>query len=91
MQQGMEEFCNEILLVASMRHKNLVKFKGCCFGDYEQWILVYEFVENNNLVEVIFGNITLSYHWSLGEWIQLKMIVKQIVPHFLEINFIKKI
>jgi serine/threonine protein kinase len=56
-QQGMEEFSNEIVLVTSMRHKNLVKLKGCCFGDQEQRILVYEFVENNNLAEVIFGNI----------------------------------
>ncbi len=48
-QQGMEEFSNEIVLVTSMRHKNLVKLKGCCFGDREQRILVYEFVENNNL------------------------------------------
>ncbi|KAH8958130.1 hypothetical protein BDL97_06G006900 [Sphagnum fallax] len=53
-QQGMEEFFNEVVLVTSMRHKNLVKLKGCCFGDREQRILVYEFVENNNLVEVIF-------------------------------------
>ncbi|KAH9558398.1 hypothetical protein CY35_06G006100 [Sphagnum magellanicum] len=34
-QQGMEEFSNEIVLVTSMRHKNLVKLKGCCFGDRE--------------------------------------------------------
>ncbi|KAH8958127.1 hypothetical protein BDL97_06G006700 [Sphagnum fallax] len=54
-QQGMEEFSNEIVLVTSMRHKNLVKLKGCCFGDREQRFLVYEFVENNNLAEVIFG------------------------------------
>jgi len=46
-----------------MRHKNLVKLKGCCFGDREQRILVYEFVENNNLAEVIFGNIT---HLTIG-------------------------
>jgi serine/threonine protein kinase len=62
-QQGTNEFSNEVVLVTSMRHKNLVKLKGCCFGDHEQRILVYEFVENNNLAELIFGNITLSYHW----------------------------
>jgi len=56
-QQGMEEFSNEIVLVTSMRHKNLVKLKGCCVRDREQQILVYEYVENNNLAKVIFGNI----------------------------------
>ncbi|CAM5998801.1 unnamed protein product [Sphagnum balticum] len=53
-QQGTNEFSNEVVLVTSMRHKNLVKLKGCCFGDHEQRILVYEFVENNNLAELIF-------------------------------------
>ncbi|KAH8958118.1 hypothetical protein BDL97_06G006300 [Sphagnum fallax] len=65
-QQGMEEFSNEIVLVTSMRHKNLVKLKGCCFGDREQRILVYEFVENNNLAEVIFeGKGDFNMDWPI--------------------------
>jgi serine/threonine protein kinase len=56
-QQETKEFSNEVALVTSMSHKNLVKLKGCCFGNHDQRILVYEFVENNNLAEVIFGNI----------------------------------
>jgi serine/threonine protein kinase len=62
-QQETKEFSNEIALVTSVSHKNLVKLKGCCFGDHNQRILVYEFVENNNLGEVFFGNISLPYHW----------------------------
>jgi len=31
-----------------------VKLKGCCVRDREQQILVYEYVENNNLAKVIF-------------------------------------
>jgi serine/threonine protein kinase len=65
-QQGMEEFSNEVVLVTSMRHKNLVKLKGCCFGDREQRILVYEFVENNNLAEVIFeGKGDFNMDWPI--------------------------
>ncbi|CAK9230868.1 unnamed protein product [Sphagnum troendelagicum] len=65
-QQGMEDFSNEIVLVTSMRHKNLVKLKGCCFGNREQRILVYEFVENNNLAEVIFeGKGDLNMDWPI--------------------------
>jgi hypothetical protein len=79
-QQGMEEFSNEIVLVTSMRHKNLVKLKGCCFGDREQRILVYEFVENNNLAEVIFGNII--YPLALERMNPIKIKEKQIVPHY---------
>ncbi len=80
-QQGMEEFSNEIVLVTSMIHKNLVKLKGCCFGDREQRILVYEFVENNNLAEVIFGNII---YLTIGPWNLNPIMIKtkQIVPHY---------
>jgi hypothetical protein len=41
-----------------MKHKNLVKLKGCCLmggGDTNKRLLVYEFVDNNNLAEIIFG------------------------------------
>jgi hypothetical protein len=58
-----KEFSNEVALVTSVNHKKLLKLKGCCFGDTDQQILVHEFVENNNLGEVIFGNTSLPYHW----------------------------
>jgi hypothetical protein len=61
-QQETKEFSNEVVLVTNVSHKNLVKLKGCYFGDYDQRILVYEFVENK-LGKVIFGNISLPYHW----------------------------
>jgi len=62
-QQETKEFSNEVVLVTSVSHKNLVKLEGCYFGDYDQRILVYEFVEKNNLRKVFFGNIFLPYHW----------------------------
>jgi len=55
-QQGIEDFLNEVL-ITNVRHKNLVKLKGCCLtggGAYKR-LLVYEFVDNNNLAETIFG------------------------------------
>ncbi len=56
-QQGIEDFLNEVVLITNVRHKNLVKLKGCCLtggGAYKR-LLVYEFVDNNNLAETIFG------------------------------------
>ncbi|KAH8952872.1 hypothetical protein BDL97_09G107100 [Sphagnum fallax] len=57
-QQGIDEFLNEIVLITNMRHKNLVKLKGCCLmgGGVDKRLLVYEFVDNNNLAETIFEN-----------------------------------
>lgn len=52
--QGITEFLNEILAITGVRHRNLVKLKGCCLkGD--QRILVYEYVENKNLAEALWG------------------------------------
>lgn len=52
--QVLVEFLNEIVTITNVRHKNLVKLKGCCVkGD--QRLLVYEYVENKNLAEALWG------------------------------------
>jgi serine/threonine protein kinase len=58
-QQNIDEFLNEVVLITNMKHKNLVKLKGCCLmggGGAKKRLLVYEFVDNNNLAETIFEN-----------------------------------
>ncbi|CAM6073718.1 unnamed protein product [Sphagnum tenellum] len=58
-QQSIDEFLNEVVLITNVKHKNLVKLKGCCVmggGDTIKRFLVYEFVDNNNLAEIIFEN-----------------------------------
>jgi hypothetical protein len=58
-QQSIDESLNEGVLITNVKHKNLVKLKGCCLmggGGANKRLLVYEFVDNNNLAETIFGN-----------------------------------
>ncbi|KAH9554708.1 hypothetical protein CY35_08G076700 [Sphagnum magellanicum] len=58
-QQSIDEFLNEVVLITNVKHKNLVKLKGCCLmggGGVNKRLLVYEFVDNNNLAETIFEN-----------------------------------
>ncbi|CAM6024896.1 unnamed protein product [Sphagnum balticum] len=50
--QGVAEFLNEVILITGIRHRNLVKLKGCCLRD-SQRMLVYEYVENKNLAEAL--------------------------------------
>ncbi len=52
--QGVAEFLNEVVLLTGIRHQNLVKLKGCCLNE-SQRIVVYEFVENRNLAEALWG------------------------------------
>ncbi|XP_073392928.1 uncharacterized protein [Physcomitrium patens] len=54
-QQTLHDFLNEIVLVAAVKHRNLVKLKGCCIGKHE-YLLVHEYVELGDLEQLLFEN-----------------------------------
>lgn len=58
--QGNREFLNEIGVISCLQHPNLVKLYGSCI-EGDQLLLVYEYMENNNLARAVFGESSIGH------------------------------
>ncbi|KAK3138407.1 hypothetical protein QOZ80_5AG0368540 [Eleusine coracana subsp. coracana] len=62
-EQGQAEMKNEIVLVAKLQHKNLVRLLGFCMEQDEN-LLVYEFLSNKSLNKILYGPTRQELSWA---------------------------
>ncbi|KAL2632637.1 hypothetical protein R1flu_004116 [Riccia fluitans] len=62
--EGDSEFVNEVEVINRVRHRNLVRLRGCCVGadEGQQRLLVYDFLPGGSLNDHLFGSSAKSGH-----------------------------
>ncbi|XP_008804702.1 cold-responsive protein kinase 1 [Phoenix dactylifera] len=88
--QGVREFLNELTVISTIVHENLVRLYGCCVEGGER-ILVYNFLENNSLAQTLLGggcsNIQFSWRTRcnicIGVARGLAFLHEEVRPHIV--------
>lgn len=74
-------FCNEILILSSINHPNLVKLHGYC-SDPRGLLLVYDYVPNGTLAHHLHGRPNASLTWQVRLEIALQTALAMEYLHF---------
>ena len=84
---GKEQFLNEVKLIRSLQHRNLVRIIGCCVeGEDDSMFLVYEYVSNQSLDKHLFGNAIFIVYYFYMILSKYKLILFPFLSFFLWVS-----
>ena len=84
---GKEQFLNEVKLIRSLQHRNLVRIIGCCVeGEDDSMFLVYEYVSNQSLDKHLFGNVIFIVYYFYMILSKYNLILFPFLSFFLWVS-----